>query len=107
METTKVMVGKEAQEEVSEKKINGELQQVEEMEQSESEDDEEPCSGESCAEDQGAFEPLRLTSTCFGDNNTNNKNGAILGKMARHEMKSEEDKTGSFKAPPRRRVYGF
>ena len=105
METMKATAGKEVQD--WEKGINGELQQVEEMEQSESEDDGEPCSGESCAEDQGAFEPLRLTSTCFGDNNTNNKDRAILGKMARHEMKSEEDKAGSFKAPPRRRVYGF
>ena len=106
METTKVMVGKEAQEEVSEKKINGELQQVEEMEQSESEDDEEPCSGESCAEDQGAFEPLKLTSTCSGDDNTNNKTWAIFGMVAKHEIKSEEEKTGIFKAP-RKRVYGF
>ena len=102
METTKVTVGKED----LEKDIYGELQQVEEMEQSESEDDEEPCSGESCAEDQGAFEPLWLTSTCSGDDNTNNKNGAILDKVARHEMKSEEKKTGIFKAP-RKRVYGF
>ena len=104
MDATKLTVGKEAQD--SENDINGELLQVEEMEQSESEDDEEPCSGESCAEDQGAFEPLWLTSTRSGDNNANNKNGAILGKVARHEMKLEKEKTGSFKAP-RKRVYGF
>ena len=105
MDATKLTVGKEAQD--SEKDIKGEVEQVEEMEQSESEDDEEPCSGESCAEDQGAFEPLRLTSTRSGDNNTNNKKGVILGKVARHDMKSEEKKTGIFKAPPRKRVYGF
>ena len=104
METTKVTVRKEAQD--SEKDINGELLQVEEMKQSESEDDKEHCSGESCTEDQGAFEPLWLTSTCSGDNNTNNKKGVILGKVTRHEMKSEEKKTGIFKAP-RKRVYGF
>ena len=101
----KATAGKEVQD--WEKGINGELQQVEEMEQSESEDDGEPCSGESCAENQGAFEPLWLTSTCSGDDNTNNKSGVILGKVAKPEMKSEEEKTRIFKAPPRKRVHGF